>query len=77
MTKCDLINGPCACGSWHERGNGFGQPGMWPNGLPNGGDQTQPIDAVADGLVRLVELSDLTVKGGEANAAVETHNYTD
>lgn len=39
MTKCDLVNGPCACGAWHYPNDGtFGQPGMWSNRLPNGGD---------------------------------------
>lgn len=22
MTKCDLVNGPCACGAWHYPNDG-------------------------------------------------------
>lgn len=59
MTKCDLVNGPCACGAWHYPNDGtFGQPGMWSNRLPNGGDPAPPIDALIEGFVVLHKPSD-------------------
>lgn len=43
--KCDAINGPCACGSWHRAGDRtFGQPGWYASGKPNGGDPKPALD---------------------------------